>query len=417
MKAEIITIGDELLIGQVIDTNSAWLGQQLTFNGIRVKQKTAVSDSPEHIIEVLTEAIKRSDVIILTGGLGPTKDDLTKQTLAKYFGMKMRLDEDVLSDVAELFKRFGREVTETNRTQAEIPDGCEVIRNPNGTAPGMWFNRGEKVVVSMPGVPYEMKAMFSDAVLPKLRARFNLPAIYHRTVMTQGIGESWLSDTLEEWEASLKKENIGLAYLPSPGMVRLRLTAYGSDKTELQNKVDAKIELLPALIGKFIFATEDTTLEKVVGQMLSKSNFTLVTAESCTGGYISHLITSVAGSSAYFLGSTVTYANEAKSSLLDIPQELINKNGAVSEEVVKAMAKNVRVKLGADYAISTSGVAGPGGGTLEKPVGTIWIAVASENGVEAKLFQFGDNRERNILRTAQSALMMLYKQLSVLSNQ
>lgn len=408
MNAEIITIGDELLIGQVVDTNSAWLGQQLTFNGVRVKQKTAVSDSPEHIIEVLVEAMKRSDVIILTGGLGPTKDDLTKQTLANYFGMKMRLDEDVLSDVAELFKRFGREVTETNRKQAEIPEGCEVIRNPNGTAPGMWFNRGEKVIVSMPGVPYEMKAMFSDAVLPKLRARFKLPAIYHRTVMTQGIGESWLSDTLEEWEASLKKDNIGLAYLPSPGMVRLRLTAYGSDKTELQNKVDAKIELLPALIGKFIFATEDTTLEKVVGQMLSKSNFTLVTAESCTGGYISHLITSVAGSSAYFLGSTVTYANEAKSSLLDIPQELINKNGAVSEDVVKAMAKNVREKLGADYAISTSGVAGPGGGTAEKPVGTIWIAVASKNGVEAKLFQFGDNRERNILRTAQSALMMLF---------
>lgn len=411
MNAEIITIGDELLIGQVVDTNSAWLGQQLTFNGIRVKQKTAVSDSPEHIKDAIRLAVERADIILLTGGLGPTKDDLTKQTLADFFGMKMRLDEVVLNDVTELFKRFGREITDTNRTQAEVPDGCEVVRNPNGTAPGMWFDRDGKIFVSMPGVPYEMKAMFSDSVLPKLSARFSLPAIYHRTVMTQGIGESWLSDTLETWEASLKEENIGLAYLPSPGMVRLRLTAYGTDKKELQKKTDAKIAELPELIGKFIFATEDTTLEKVVGNVLLERNQTIVTAESCTGGFIAHLITSVPGSSAYFLGSTVTYANEAKSSLLGIPQELINKNGAVSEDVVKAMAKNVREKLGADYAISTSGIAGPTGGTPEKPVGTIWIAVASKDGVEAKLFQFGDNRERNIVRTAQAGLMMLFKKV------
>ncbi len=407
MNAEIITIGDELLIGQVVDTNSAWMGQQLTFNGIRVVQKTAVSDKPENIIAALDQAKSRAEIILLTGGLGPTKDDLTKITLAKYFGMKMRLDVEVEKDIVEIFRKFGREITDTNRTQAEVPDGCEVIRNPNGTAPGMWFNFDQKIIVSMPGVPYEMKAMFTESILPKLRNQFSLPAIYHRTVMTQGIGESWLSDTLEQWEASLKGENIGLAYLPSPGIVRLRLTAYGDDKNELQKKVDRKISELPAIIGKYIFATEDISLEKVVGKLLLERNQTLVTAESCTGGFIAHLITSIPGSSSFFLGSTVTYANEAKSSLLDIPQELINRNGAVSEDVVKAMAKNVREKLGADYSISTSGIAGPTGGTPEKPVGTIWIAVASKNGVEAKLFQFGDNRERNIIRTAQAGLMML----------
>ena len=413
MNAEIITIGDELLIGQVVDTNSAWLGQQLTLNGIRVRQKTAVSDNPAHIVEAITAAAKQADIILITGGLGPTKDDLTKHTLAAHFGMKMRLDEDVLQHVIALFRRFGREITETNRTQAEVPDGCEVVPNPNGTAPGMWFDRDGKIYVSMPGVPYEMKAMFSDSVLPKLRERFSLPAIYHRTVMTQGIGESWLSDALEQWEASLKEINIGLAYLPSPGMVRLRLTTYGDNLKELQSKVDEKIAELPALIGKYMFAVEDTTLERVIGKLLTERKQSFVTAESCTGGYIAHLITSIPGSSQYFLGSTVTYANEAKSSLLDIPQELIHANGAVSEQVVKAMAKNVREKLGADYAISTSGIAGPSGGSEEKPVGTIWIAIASKNGVEAKVFQFGDNRERNIVRSAQSALMMLFKKLSV----
>ncbi len=412
MNAEIITIGDELLIGQVVDTNSAFLGQQLTFNGIRVVQKTAVSDSPDHIKEALTEAQKRADIILLTGGLGPTKDDLTKQTLASYFGMKMRFDETVLKHITELFAKFGREVTPTNRTQCEIPEGCIPVYNANGTAPGMWFEREGKIIVSMPGVPYEMKSMFTDSVLPKLREKFSLPAIYHRTVMTQGIGESWLSDTLEEWEASVRKLNIGLAYLPSPGQVRLRLTAHGGDRDELQKKVDAKIAELPALIGKYIFATEDTSIQEIVGKILTERKQTVVTAESCTGGYISHLITSVAGSSAYYIGSTLTYAYEAKESLLGIPMELMNKVGAVSEEVAIMMAENVRKKLGADFAISTTGIAGPGGGTTEKPVGTVWIAVASKDGVEAKVFQFGDNRERNIQRSGQTALMMLYKVLS-----
>lgn len=412
MNAEIITIGDELLIGQVVDTNSAFLGQQLTFNGIRVVQKTAISDSPEHIKQALTEAQKRADIILLTGGLGPTKDDLTKQTLTEYFGMKMRFDDSVLKHITELFARFGREVTPTNRTQCEIPDGCTPIYNANGTAPGMWFEVNGKIIVSMPGVPYEMKSMFSDSVLPKLRAKFSLPAIYHRTVMTQGIGESWLSDTLEEWEASLKKLNIGLAYLPSPGQVRLRLTAHGKDYAELQQKVDLKIEELPELVGKYMFATEDTMLQHVVGKILSERNQTIATAESCTGGYIAHLLTSVPGSSGYYLGSTLTYAYEVKTSLLDIPLELMLRHGSVSEEVACMMAENVRNKLGSDYALSTTGVAGPGGGTIEKPVGTVWIGIASKDGVEAKRFQFGDNRERNIQRSGQTALMMLYRKLA-----
>lgn len=409
VKAEIITIGDELLIGQVVDTNSAWLGQQLTANGIELIRKMAVSDKPEEIINALTGAMSRSDLILLTGGLGPTKDDLTKTTLAEFFGMKMRLDDAVLQKIAELFAKFGREVTPTNRTQAEVPAGCVVIPNENGTAPGMWFARDGKIIVSMPGVPYEMKSMFADGVLPKLRAQFQLPSIYFRTVMTQGIGESWLSDTLTTWEASLKDENVGLAYLPAAGLVRLRLTAYGSNRDELKKKVDAKIEELPLLIGKYMFATEDTTLEKVVGDLLAKQHKKIATAESCTGGYIAHLITSVPGSSAYYLGSTLTYANETKSQLLGIPQGTINTYGAVSEQVVRLMAANVRVKLGADYSIATTGIAGPGGGSDEKPVGTVWIAVASKEKVEAKKFQFGDNRERNIERAAQAALMMLYK--------
>lgn len=411
MNAEIITIGDELLIGQVIDTNSAWLGQQLTACGIEVGRKSAVQDKPAEIKSALKDAMERSMLILITGGLGPTKDDLTKATLADFFGMKMRFDESVLKDVTDIFSRFGREVTPTNRTQAEVPEGCEVIRNANGTAPGMWFDSDGKIVVSMPGVPHEMKSMFSDVVLPKLRSKFELAAIYHRTVMTQGIGESWLSDQLEDWEASLKKENIGLAYLPAPGLVRLRLTAHGDDYAALQKKVDAKIVELPSLIGQFMFATEDTTLEKVVGDLLRKKNKTLATAESCTGGYIAHLVTSIPGSSAFYAGSALTYAYESKTILLDIPQELMNKVGAVSEEVAKLMAENIRKKLGTDYAISTTGIAGPGGGTEEKPVGTVWIGLATKDGVEAKKFLFGDNRERNIVRAAQAGLMMLYRQL------
>lgn len=412
MNAEIITIGDELLIGQVVDTNSAFLGQELTLNGIRVVQKTAVSDSAEHIKAAFDDAQKRADIILITGGLGPTKDDLTKHTMAAYFGMKMRFDENVLEHITALFARAGREITPTNRTQCEVPEGCITIHNANGTAPGMWFDVNGKVFVSMPGVPYEMKAMFSDIVLPKLREKFALPAIYMRTIMTQGIGESWLSDTLEEWESSLKKQNIGLAYLPSYGTVRLRLSAHGNDREELAAKVDAKVNALPELIGKFMFASEDTTLQVVTGKLLTEHKQTVVTAESCTGGYIAHLITSVPGSSAYYLGSTVTYANEAKENMLGIPMELISRHGAVSEEVARLMAENVRKKLGADYAIATTGIAGPGGGSAEKPVGTVWIAVASKDGVEAKVFQFGDHRERTIMRSAQTALMMLFKAVS-----
>lgn len=409
MLAEIITIGDELLIGQVVDTNSAWMGQQLALNGIRLNRKVAVSDNANAIREALSDSGKRAQVVLITGGLGPTKDDITKKTMADYFGMNLRMDSDVLSDVEALFKRFNREITPTNRLQAEVPEGCTVLRNKNGTAPGMWFEKDGVIYVSMPGVPYEMKAMFSDDVIPRLREKFNLPAIYHRTVMTQGIGESWLSDTLEEWEASLQSENIGLAYLPAPGIVRLRLTAYGNNQQELREKINRKIEELPALIGKYIFATDDIPLHEVVGNTLLSLGKTLVTAESCTGGFLAHQITSVAGSSQWFLGSTVTYANETKTGLLDIPQEIIVKNGAVSEEVALRMAENVRKKLNADFAISTTGIAGPSGGTAEKPVGTVWIAVATKDAVKAKMFQFGDNRERNIVRSAQAGMMMLLK--------
>ncbi len=409
MIAEIITIGDELLIGQVIDTNSAWMGQQLSWNGIQVKQITSVSDAPSHIVEALDAAKKRAEIILITGGLGPTKDDLTKKTLCDYFKMKWRTDEIILQDVVGIFKRFGRETSEINKLQAQVPDGCIAIRNKNGTAPGMWFDVDEKIFVSMPGVPYEMKGIMSESVLPMLREKFGLPAIIHRTILTQGIGESMLAEKIEVWENSLARENIKLAYLPSPSIVRLRLSASGENHDEVLEKVNRKIdEVLPQIHG-YVFGFDNEELEKVVGDLLLAKNKTVSTAESCTGGMIAHLITSVAGSSNYYKGSVIAYANEIKISQLSVSEITLTKFGAVSEDAVKEMATGVLEKFKTDFSISVSGVAGPTGGTDEKPVGTVWIAVAGKGKVVAKKFQFGDNRERNILRASVTALGMLRK--------
>ena len=315
MQVEIITIGDEILIGQIVDTNSAFMGQLLNMNGMSVKQISSVSDNREHIMKALDEAKERADIILITGGLGPTKDDITKKTLCEYFNTTMRFDEGAYEDVVNIFASYGKEVTPLNRLQAEVPAICEVFRNKNGTAPGMWFDVDGKVFVSMPGVPYEMKALMKELVVPKLKTRFQFPSIYHKTILTQGIGESTLSELISDWEDSLAADNIKLAYLPSPGMVRLRLSTKGHDENVLKAAVERKIEEVKPLIdlyiyGYEIYGEEKESLEQMIGKLLLDKKKTVSTAESCTGGYISHLITKVAGSSQYYIGSVISYAYE-----------------------------------------------------------------------------------------------------------
>lgn len=409
-NVEIITIGDELLIGQVIDTNSAWIGQQLNAMGIRVHQITSVSDRQEHILSALDEAKRRAEVVLITGGLGPTKDDITKKTLCTYFGAGLRFDEAVYANIERLFRERGREVTPTNRMQAEVPDNCTVLPNPRGTAAGMWFEQDGVVFISMPGVPFEMKAIMEQEVLPRLKQRFALPPVLHRTVLTQGIGESMLSDRLEAWETALPPF-IRLAYLPSPGTVRLRMTASGKSEDELRAALQEQEDLLLPQIASHVYGFDDDTLEEVVGRLLTAAGKSVGTAESCTGGYIAHRITSVPGSSAYYKGSIVPYAYEEKEKHLGIPAELLNRHGAVSEPVIRMMAENARVFLDVDYAIATSGIAGPGGATPEKPVGTVWIAVSGPDGTESRLLQLGKGRERVIRETALYALELLRKRL------
>lgn len=411
MLVEIITIGDEILIGQIVDTNSAWMGEQLNLAGIKVHQITSVSDNAEHIVKALDEAKSRVDLILITGGLGPTKDDITKHTLVKYFNTSLRFDEEVHQHVKALFARFGREVTGVNLKQAEVPVNCTVIHNANGTAPGMWFDQDGKVFVSMPGVPYEMKKMISAEILPRLKKKYNLPTIVHRTILTQGIGESFLSEIITDWENSLAEKNIKLAYLPSPGMVRLRLSTSGNDEKALLKTVEEKVEELNKLIRQHIYGYEKDTLEQIVGRLLKEKKQTLSLAESCSGGLIAHLVTSVPGSSAYFMGGVVSYSYESKTNMLGVTTETLEKYGAVSEEVVTQMAVGAKQEFNTDWAISASGIAGPDGGMEGKPVGTVWIAVAGPNGVKAKKFQFGGDRERNIAVTAITALNMLRKAL------
>ncbi len=411
MLCEIITIGDEILIGQIVDTNSAWMGEQLNLIGIKVHQITSVSDNAEHIVKALDEAKSRVDLILITGGLGPTKDDLTKHTLVNYFNTKLRFDENVYQHVKTLFARFGKEVTELNKKQAEVPESSTVIHNANGTAPGMWFEQGGKVFISMPGVPYEMKKMMSAEIIPRLKKKYSQPTIVHRTVLTQGIGESFLSEIIADWENSLAEKNIKLAYLPSPGMVRLRLSASGNEEAALRNTVDEKVAELEKIIPQHIYGYEKDKLEGIVGKLLKEKNHTLALAESCSGGLIAHMITSVPGSSNYFMGGVVSYSNQSKINQLGVKKETLEKHGAVSEETITEMALGAKQEFNTDWAVATSGIAGPDGGSAEKPVGTVWIAVAGPAGIKAKKFQFGGDRERNIQVTAITALNMLRKTL------
>jgi len=410
MKTELISIGDELLIGQVINTNASWMAQQLNRIGMDVIQITVTSDDNQSIVTTLSEAAQRADIILITGGLGPTNDDITKQTLCDYFNTRLIFNEEAYQNVQTIFKLRGFKVTEVNRKQAEVPENCTIIPNPNGTAPGMWFEKDDKIYVSMPGVPFEMKPMMSDFVIPKLALRFSSDAIIHKTILTQGMGESFLAEKIKHWEDALPP-HIKLAYLPQPGIVRLRLSARGNDKQQLQKEMAQHVHQLKFLISDLIYGYDEDTLEEIVGKLLKEKGLTLATAESCTGGYIAHRITSIAGSSAYFKGAVVAYANEIKENILKVNHETLMKFGAVSEQTVSEMAENARQLLNSNYAIATSGIAGPDGGTTEKPVGTIWIAVATPAHTIVQQFHFGDERNRNIVRATATAFNMLRKEL------
>ena len=405
MVAEIITIGDELLIGQVIDSNSAWMAQRLNEAGVRVKWKSTVGDDPELMKQVIGTAMNRSDLVLLTGGLGPTKDDKTRAVLCDFFQCGLVTNQQVLDGLVQYFGARGRAISETNRDQANVPEKCEVIFNHYGTAPGMWFSENGRILVSMPGVPYEMKAMMDAFVVPRVREFFALPEVIHHTITTIGIPESHLSDLLSKWEAALPNRYT-LAYLPSPGMVRLRLSCYEAHTSQKSEMLDLLGQLKP-LISPYLFSVGDETPEQFIGESLRMRKETISLAESCTGGYISHLITSVPGSSIWYMGSSVSYANEVKTTFLGVDPDVISSKGAVSEEVAKAMAQGIRAKLSTTWALATTGIAGPGGGSDEKPVGTVWIALAGPHGIVARKFRFGDNRLRNIQMTAFSAFKML----------
>ena len=407
ITAELLTIGDEILYGQITDTNSQWMSVELTNIGIKVIRKTTVGDIESEIITALEEAEKRVEVILITGGLGPTSDDLTKPCLSKYFNSPLTIHEEALAEVTEFFKSRGRELTEINRQQAALPACCEKLTNPLGTAPGMWFTKGKKVFVSMPGVPHEMKKLMTDHVLPRLKEFFKTPVIHHTIISTAGIGESMLAEKISDWEKRLPK-NVKLAYLPSLSQVRLRLTSSGSSLEELKKQSTQLVNEVKPLIDHNIYSLEDEPLEAVIGKLLREKKMTISVAESCTGGYLSHLITSIPGSSEYFLGSMIPYAYEIKMSQLGVKPETLEKYGAVSEPTISEMANVVRARFHTNIGVATSGIAGPGGATPEKPVGTVWIAYSDKFQTITKKLQLSKDRMINI-RMASIAVLNLIR--------
>lgn len=409
VQASIITIGDELLIGQVIDTNSAWMAQQLNQEGIWVRKKVAVGDNFKEIRDALDEESRHSHIVLITGGLGPTADDITKPLLCDYFGSSMVTDENVLKHLTYLFEQvFKRPLTDINKKQAEVPESCTVIHNARGTAPGMLFEKNNVVFVSMPGVPHEMKGMMTDSVIPLLKKKFSHGFIRHKTLLTAGIGESYLAEHISAWESALPS-HLRLAYLPGYGMVRLRLTGTGSNSTQLESELTQYFDRLKSLVNEWLVTDEDHSLAQVVSRQLKEKNKTLALAESCTGGYISHLITNEPGASAIFRGSVICYANEVKRDLLHVREETLRNWGAVSEQTVKEMVAGTIDTLKTDYALATSGIMGPDGGTAEKPVGMVWVAVGNRDAVVTRQFNFRFDRQRNIEMTAIQALNVLSK--------
>jgi nicotinamide-nucleotide amidase len=410
MKAAIITIGDELLIGQTVDTNSGWMGAELSKAGFDVNKITSIHDRREDILFALGEAAGKTDVVLITGGLGPTSDDITKQTLCEFFNTRLILNTEVLKMVEEMMSRRNYSMTDSNRKQAEVPQSCKVLTNTAGTAPGMWFEKDKTIFISMPGVPNEMKHLMSEHVIPELNKRFISQIIIHRNIMTYGTFEAKLSETLTGFERELP-EYIKLAYLPASGIIKLRLTGIGGDHKILENAIDAEVGKLYRIIPELIYGENEDSLEMVIGKLLKAKGKMVCTAESCTGGEIAHKITSVPGSSQYFEGSVIAYSNNIKSQLLKVDKDLILKHGAVSEEVATELAYGARNLFKTDYAVATTGIAGPDGGSDSKPVGTVWIAVASRKGVITEKRVFGNERMTNITRFSLAALNLLRKQI------
>ena len=407
VKVEIITIGDEILIGQIVDTNSAWMATELNTAGFELAQITSVHDDANHIIEALEMALKRADVVLFTGGIGPTNDDVTKQTLCSYFDTKLVFNDTVYQNIERLFaNRPNYKMNELTKAQAMVPEKCTVIQNEVGTAPVTWFDKAGKVVVSMPGVPYEMKRAMSVEIIPRLQKQFETPVIIHKTVQVYGYTESALALKIAEWESNLP-EYTHLAYLPNSGVVKLRLSGFLENVLALEFVMNQQMDLLSQLLGNAIVAAEDIPIEQLLGNLLMVGGKTVSTAESCTGGNIAHVFTSLPGSSAFFKGSVVAYANEVKENVLQVNPADIEVFGAVSQQVVEQMAVGVRKLLKTDVAIATSGIAGPTGGSDEKPIGTTWIAVCSDEQVLSREFRFGKLREQNILRATQAALLLL----------
>ncbi|MCX2742520.1 competence/damage-inducible protein A [Mangrovivirga sp. M17] len=411
IRAYIITIGDEILYGQIVDTNAQWMSALLDESGIKTIRRLTIGDDKSEILSAFDEAEKDSDLVLITGGLGPTPDDLTKPCLAEYFNDKLEMREEALNDLSELFKRLDRELSPLNEKQAELPTRAKYLKNDMGTAPGIWMeSKKNTVFVSMPGVPYEMKFLMKERVLPEVKKRFMPTSIVHRRINTVGIGESWLHEIIGEKEKALPS-HIRLAYLPSPGIVKLRFTGKGEDKPKLIEEVNKTVDEFKPLIEKYIYGYDDEKLEEAIGRVLKFKGKTIATAESCTGGKLAHKITSVPGSSEYFLGSVVSYSNDVKINVLGVKKETIEKEGAVSEDTVKQMAVGARKLLKTDIAISTSGIAGPGGGSKEKPVGTIWLGYADDNQVVAKKINLGKDRAMNIEYTTIAALNLLKKHI------
>lgn len=410
VRAEIITIGDEILYGQILDTNTQWISQELDKLGIQTVRKSSVGDSKQAILGILSEAKERADLVFITGGLGPTKDDLTKHLLCEYFNTTLELHPQALEDVTVFFEKRGRELSELNKAQALLPVKCEFIQNEQGTAPGMWFNEMGVIWVSMPGVPFEMKAMMEKLVLPKVAKHFETPIIVHKVIKTVGIGESYLSDLIQDWELALP-EHIKLAYLPSLGIVKLRLTGFGSNKEQIIKDIEVEYQKLLPIAEKYVFGFESDELESVIGEYLIQNNATVAVAESCTGGYLGHKFTSISGSSAYFKGGILAYANEVKINFLKVKEETLSKFGAVSEECIIEMAEGVRKEMNSSYGIATSGIAGPDGGTLDKPVGTVWIAVSSVKGTVTQKLTLGGTRLQIIHLSTITCLNLLRKNI------
>jgi len=406
VTAELLTIGDEILYGQIVDTNSQWMSTALGEAGIRVIRKTSVGDNEQDILKSVAEAELRADIVLITGGLGPTSDDLTKPCLARYFGCELRIHPEALEEVTAFFKSRGRELTEVNRQQAALPVCCEKITNVLGTAPGMWFEKNGKVFVAMPGVPFEMKQMMTDTIIPKLKAAFRPPFLHHKVIRTIGLGESFLAEKISDWEKALPP-HFTLAYLPGMGEVKLRLTSTGTDTKSLVQEAEALTASLNERIGPYIYGYEDEPIEVVIGRTLRDKKLTISVAESCTGGYLSHMITSVPGSSEYFLGSMIPYAYEIKMRQLGVKPETLEKYGAVSEPTIVEMANIVRAKFNTDIGVATSGIAGPGGATPDKPVGTVWIAYSDKHQTVTRKLQLTKNRLLNIKYASVAVLNLI----------